>query len=262
MAQNSAPPPSYLANNVTPEAMQAYFVASQRLFRVAPWLVVPDSQAIIAITSEALGLTNAVLSIVGPPLRNSVLVFANALDYANYLHVTSTPVDDSTLSRLPGWTATEFHHGKDIDRAQLLEIKQHDWAIAGPAAFPLPNVRRAGALPHAATPDDIRLLTVVQTALAELIGAEPRLGFTWEPGNPAITRQTSVPFVGGDIQLTLAAPHPDAGKIVAHLQAAAARDALAAKSSVAPSRAPRSSDDKAKDKAKRKAAKAARKKNR
>lgn len=260
MAQTSAQQPSYLANNVTPEAMQAYFVASQRLFRVAPWLVVPDSQAIIAITSETLGLNNAVLSIVGPPLRNSVLVFANALDYANYLHTTSTPVDDTTLSRLPGWTATEFHHGKDIDRGQLLEIKQRDWAIAGPAAFPLPNVRRAGALPQAATPDDIRLLTVVQTALAELIGAEPRLGFTWEPGNPPITREISVPYAGGDMQLTLAAPHPDAGKIVAHLQAAAARDALAAKSS--PSRAARPPADKAKEKAKRKAAKAARKKNR
>jgi hypothetical protein len=254
---------SYVGSEITVAAVHDFFAASQRLFRAAPWSVVPEFAAVLAVTSAELGLQDAVLAIVGPPAASyGAMVFASVEDFATYRQAARAMADftssDDAMSTMPAWVGSEFRPGAAISVRMLHEIKTHGWPIAGPVAFPIITAMNAGGQSRATTAQDVQLITALHHTVAELIATEPRLGFAWEPASPITNRTLQVQLGGAVIAVTLTAPHPHAEVPSANL--AATTSSTGAVNT--PRKDHRSANDISKDKAKRKAQKAARKKNR
>ena len=255
-------PDSYVGSEITVAAVHDFFAASPRLFRAAPWSVVPEFAAVLAVTSAELGLQDAVLAIVGPPAASyGAMVFASVEDFATYRQAARAMADftsaDDAMSTMPAWVGSEFRPGAAISVRMLHEIKTHGWPIAGPVAFPIITAMNVGGQPRATTAQDVQLITALHNAVADLVAAEPRLGFAWEPASPTTTRTLQVQLGGEAIAVTLTAPHPNAPLLVAD-----AAQPTASVGANPPRKDHRSASDISKDKAKRKAQKAARKKNR
>ena len=248
---------SYIGSEFTVAAVHEFFVASQWMFRAAPWRVVPEFAAVFAVNCASLGLLDAVVAVVGPPAASyGTMVFASVEDFASYRRATralaaSTAAIDA-MSIMPAWLGSEFRPGAAISVRMLHEIKTHGWPIAGPVAFPIITAMAACGHSRAATARDVQVLTTLHHAVADLINAELRLGFAWEPGSLATTRTMSVQLGANVVAITLTAPHPNV----------ALPWADAAAGANPPSKAHRAAGDNSKAKAKRKAQKAARKKNR
>lgn len=254
---------SYVGSEFTVAAVHDFFVASQRLFRAAPWSVVPEFAAVVAVTSAELGLHDAVLAIVGPPAASyGTMVFASVEDFATYRQAARAMADftsaDDAMSAMPAWLGSEFRPGAAISVRMLHEIKTHSWPIAGPVAFPIITAMAAGGHARATTAHDLQLITALHHAVAELIATEPRVGFAWEPASPPIQRTLQAKVGAQTVAITLTAPHPHAPLPSADVVAATTAGAGV----LTPRKDHRSTADISKDKAKRKAQKAARKKNR
>jgi hypothetical protein len=56
---------SYLEGDVTVDGTEAMFRAAARLYRTKPWDVIASDSHLIGITSEPLGLRDAVISVIG-----------------------------------------------------------------------------------------------------------------------------------------------------------------------------------------------------
>ncbi len=263
--RSSVAPDSYVGSEISVAAVHDFFLASQRMFRAAPWSVIPEFTAVLAVNCTELGQQDAVLAIVGPPAPNyGAMLFASVADFSAYLHAARAMSDftrtDDAMATMPGWVGSEFRPGAAISARMLLEIKTHNWPIAGPVAFPIITAMTGGGEPRATTAHDVRLLTVLHQAMAELIVAEPRLGFAWEPTSPSTTRTLQVQL-GADaiaLAITLTAPHPQVALPFTGPAATNSTNVSADKSH----KENRSANDVSKDKAKRKAQKTARKKNR
>ncbi|MBP9086676.1 MAG: hypothetical protein KBG15_11195 [Kofleriaceae bacterium] len=262
---------SYISGEFTAAAVHEFFVASQRMFRAAPWSVVPEFAAVFAVRSPELGLQDAVLAIVGPPAPNyGTMVFTSVEDFSRYRTaaraLTDVTFTDDAMATMPAWVGSEFRPGAAISVRMLHEIKNHSWPIAGPVAFPIIIAMTAGGTPRATTAQDVRWITALHHAVAEMIAAEPRLGFAWEPANPATTRTLQVQLGAKNVAITLTAPHPNVALPYADAAQATGADTRSANDApprpFKPRQDQRSATDISKDKAKRKAQKAARKKNR
>ena len=264
---------SYVSDEFTVAAVHEFFVASQRMFRAAPWSVVPEFAAVLAVNCASLGLHDAVVAVVGPPAASyGTMVFASVEDFANYRRAARAMADltaaNDAMSTMPARFGSEFRPGAAISVRMLHEIKTHGWPIAGPVAFPIITAMAAGGVARATTARDVQLLTALHHAIADVINAEPRLGFAWEPTSPTTTRTLAVQLGATSVAITLTAPHPK----VALPSASAAQPTASVARVPAGANLPRTGHgsagdvsrdkDKDKDKAKRKSQKAARKKNR
>ncbi len=256
---------SYVGSEITIAAVRDFFIASQRLFRAAPWSVVPEFAAMFAVNCASLGLHDAVVAVVGPPAASyGTMVFASVEDFASYRQAARAMADftsaDDAMSTMPAWVGSEFRPGAAISVRMLHEIKTHGWPIAGPVAFPIITAMNAGGQPRATTAQDVQLITALHHAVADVIATEPRLGFAWEPASPTITRILQVQLGGAAIAVTLTAPHPHAPLPSPEVAASTGSVAGPGGGVIAPRKDLRSGNDISK--AKRKAQKAARKKNR
>jgi hypothetical protein len=117
--------PSYLAGDVSPDVVGAFFEAAAALYRAAPWKVVTEDQ-VIRVDIARLGIDGCCLSVIGSAGESLGLLLFPSLD----------DFDDFIEGGGNGLLSLSFGPKKMLPPSMIEEIKEYEWRIAAPRAYP------------------------------------------------------------------------------------------------------------------------------
>jgi hypothetical protein len=193
---------SYLSGReVTPECIDGFFRAASAFYRQAPWKVLGETPIEVRLADRA------------EPLYAVVLGSERSLQGLTlYLSERPQPASDGVDAhpvRTEDTVAITFDREDSIPPLMLEERRAHRWALAGPAAFPLPYRRLADGTMREPDAEEFALLTVALRAVAEFAERRSR------PSRSGRSEVEAVPVpgtAGGSIvRLTLPADSPGHG---------------------------------------------------
>jgi hypothetical protein len=209
-AHDADEPPTHFGPGITPDAMASFFRASARLFRAAPWIVIPDDASVLRVTIDSLGVRDAVLSVIGQ-LGESLgfLLFASVHDYEEYLDAAECMKPGDESPQLSPHYALNFDRGAELDPALRKEIATHGWEVAAPNAYPWLIAVDEDVVGRPPTAEELTRFEAIAIALAELTETERELDDCWRRDREVV-RTISAQTHAGTIDVTLAAPY-DAG---------------------------------------------------
>lgn len=198
--------PTYLSPGISAEATRAFFAAAARLFRAAPWKIVPDDLSVFRVTIESLGVRDAVLSVIGQMGRSlGFLFFDSEGDFELYLEAADILQDGGEPPPLPAHFALNYDPGAELDPSLRKEITSHGWEVAGPAAYPW-LIAIDDLLERPPSAEDLTRFEAIALALAEVVETEQGLESAWESG-PGVLRTISTQTRAGTIDVKLQAPY-------------------------------------------------------
>lgn len=138
-------PTSFLAGDITSGAMGALFSAAEELYRVKPWDVVPGDSSAFTVSCEALGLKEAVVSLIGQMGESyGFILFANDAAFDAFLEGSVALQDGGSSEAIPAHLALNFERGADLVPELRKEVSRYHWKVAGPKAYPCLTASDAG----------------------------------------------------------------------------------------------------------------------
>lgn len=206
MEEDDVAAPSYLSSGVGPDAVASFFSAAADLYRALPWQAVPDDQSLFSVTSEALGLHAAALSVIGQMGQSYGLVLFSGLDdFEAYLDAAEAVEQGAELA-LPPHISLNFERGAELADGQRKEVAQHGWEVADPNAYPWLMAVDAELVARPPSAREVTMFEAVARALTGVLAEKEALHAAWHGGEP-VSRTVSVPTHAGEIELTLATPY-------------------------------------------------------
>lgn len=197
--------PSYLSDEISVGAVAALFRAAARLFRAAPWKVVPGEQNLIAVTIESLDLHEAVITVIGQLGESFGLVLFSSIDaFYDYLAGVDT-IQKGGEASLPPHFSLNFERGADLPASLRKEIAAHRWEVAGPTAYPWLVSIDSSATPCAAEAEDLTIAEAIATALTKVLSERKALEAAWRGGEP-VERALTVETHTGNVEVELRIP--------------------------------------------------------
>ena len=199
--------PSDLGKGVAPERVGALCEASADLYKLKPWEVVPDSDILIAITIESLGLIRCSVSVTGQ-LRESygVTVFRYPTDLVLMAHAA----DHDAIHEMP-WTRNLFYEEQEDVPPSLLEaFVDNGWKRSGRNVVPVFVAREEGdpwgqALSHA----DTVMMEAIVRGLVHAFRSESAAVRAAFREDAALKIETVVVVDDEKIEMSIEVPHPD-----------------------------------------------------
>ena len=200
--------PRYLRGDATAEGTAAMFRAAARLYRTSPWNVIAHDNHLIGVTSESLGLRDAVVSVIGQAgqVRGFVL-FACLDDFHQFGDASRWAHQDGSIA-LPGNLALTYVDRAEVGPRLLEEIATHRWELAKAAAYPVIYATDQDALARGPTQREMLRIEAIATSLAEIIHeSRSELEDAFEGGSRLVLHK-ELETSGGKLELTISAPHP------------------------------------------------------
>jgi hypothetical protein len=188
--------------------MGAFFQASARLFRAAPWKVLPDDAGVFSATVEAYGLRGAVLSVIGKLGQNlGFVLFPTRQAFEAYLDAAEAVEQGDDSATIPSHFALNFERGAAISSGLRKEVAARNWEVASPNAYPWLATIAGDFVARPPSTEELALAGALCVALAQWFEKEPAaLRDAWKPGK-AIVRKFAIPTGAGPVEVELAAPH-------------------------------------------------------
>lgn len=193
---------SYLAGGADAATMAALFDAAADLYEAAPWRTITSDQHLLSVTIEALGLRQAVLSVVGQLGRNRGLVlFASYADFQRYLSAGAA-LARGEVRDMPAHFTLHFERGSELAPHLRKQIISHGWRVAGAEAFPWMLVLDEDLVARLPTAREVAIAEVLARAVPRLLhDATPELTAAWQGGKPLV-RRLSIAAKGGRYAVT------------------------------------------------------------
>ena len=199
---------SYLGPQIDPDAIASFFRAAAELHRVAPWTIVPSDDALLAVTIESLDVRDAVMCVIGQAGESLGLVLFPDLAAFDAFVDAADALERGEAPALPPHLSLNFERGADLDTSLRKEIAEHGWVVAGADAYPVLTAMDEDML---ARPHSARELTIGETlalVLCQLPEDREALQQAWRGGAP-VEWTISVRTHAGEVEVSLAVPHPD-----------------------------------------------------
>lgn len=153
--------PSYLSGGrIDPALVRGLFEAAARLYRAAPWTIVPSDTDLLTIDIPSLGAEGLCVSIIGQ-MRESLGLVAFA-----------SRADLDRFAAAPGGKSGARSLGLSFDRLDVLpprmreEIAAHGFPLAGPDAAPVLVRTDGDSLPRPLVADDFVLGRIITAGVA------------------------------------------------------------------------------------------------
>lgn len=197
---------SYLGAGIDRERIKALFHAAAVLWHAAPWDVILSDECLIRISSDSLGLRDAVVSVVGQhrTMFGFILFPGGVDDFATFVRNAGS-VQRGMRPRAPSHLSLNYLEGRELPASSRREIAARHWEIAAPGAYPMPAAVDGDPLGRMATPDELVTIECVALALADLVAKEPQLSdATFGVGS--FERAIVVDAHGGSVTLSASAP--------------------------------------------------------
>ena len=211
------PDAGWLGEGFEAAAVAGFFDAMAALWRAAPWDVVPDEDALVSVTVEALDVRDAVAVVIGRMGESfGVLLFDGAADRDRYVEIGEAMRrgDVHEAARLGGEAGMPAHTGlsfdpvDDLAPVRVAERDEHGWALADERAFPSLLCAAPDLQPRPPTATDLALGEAVARAFA-LASADAGFVAAWEAAygdDEPFERTLRVPVHGGPVDVRLSVP--------------------------------------------------------
>ena len=202
--------PTYLTPGMTPDAVASLFRNAARLFRAAPWKIIPDDSSVMSITIPSLGIEGGALSIIGRMGESlGFVLFPDDVAFDMYLEAAEAMQKGNVPSQMPPHFALNFEPGAEMSAEERKEISTHAWEIAGPNAYPWLGAVDEDLVARPPTPKESTIAEAISLGLVALIDQDKKqLRDAWKHGKGFRTTMT-VSTHAGPVEITLAAPYDD-----------------------------------------------------
>src|SRR5687768_2992882 len=145
--------PSFLAGDVPPDVVGDFFDAAAALYRAAPWRIVTEDQ-VVRVDITRLGIDGRCLSVIGSAGESLGLLLFPSLD----------DFDDFIGGGGSGLLSLSFGPKRMLPPSMIEEIKEYEWRVAAPKAYPSVLSLDAKREPLRVTERDYEVLTASAVA--------------------------------------------------------------------------------------------------
>ncbi len=129
--------PAYLDTGLSTARIAAFFEAAAALYRSAPWQTVPHDACLVGVTIEALGVHNAVLSVIGQMEQSYGLsLFVDMPDYMRY-QIAADAMRTGGEPDIPPHCVLSFEAGAQVSDVIRREVAEHGWPVADAHGYPV-----------------------------------------------------------------------------------------------------------------------------
>ena len=199
---------SYLEDGkITSDTMRRFFAAAARLWKMAPWKNVYDSQ-LLRLDCPALDARDKVVSIIGNLGESfGVLVFDSLDGFEAMAEYSDAHMAGKQMSNLGTRIfSINFERGSDIPKAMRREIDQHGWRVPDANAYPRIQWIDPDRMLRPLTDRDVVFATACAEAIAEFFARHGNdiAGGTFKQARERIALED----LPGLPTVELAAPHP------------------------------------------------------
>lgn len=209
MAEDSEIQPSYLAPDIGPDAVAAFFRAAAGLFRARPWKTVPSDRSLFSMTIEELGLRDIAMSIIGHLGQSrGFILFSDIENFEAFLDAAEA-MEQGDEPVLPPHFALSFERGAELAPALRKEIAAHRWEVAGPEAHPWLAAMDEDLVARPPTAGEVTMAEAVALALVRVLSEKKALLAAWK-GGPVFERRVLVTTHAGPLEVVLRAPFEEA----------------------------------------------------
>ncbi len=196
---------SYYLSQLEPDACASFFRAAAGLYRAAPWKVVPSDQDLLALDTEALGIRDGVVVVIGQMEQNrGVILFEGWEDFEAFLEVAAA-VDPADRPKMPPHLDLNFESPEGVPDALVREVRESDWEVADAGAIPWLVAVDEDLVPRPPTPREVTIGEALSRALPVVLAEKDEMLDAWE-GGPPVSRTLSVHTHAGEIDVTLRVP--------------------------------------------------------
>jgi hypothetical protein len=179
-----------------------------RLYETRPWEIVASDDSLIGITSESLGLRDAVVSVVGQAgLVYGFLLFAS-LDDCHQFGDASERIQRGEAAKYPCHLALTYVRRGDVGPALLAEIAAHRWKLAGARAYPVILALDEDGAGRGPTRSEMLRIEAVAASLVEIFGDHNDELEATLRGESAMALRELVETSGGEIEVSVSVPAP------------------------------------------------------
>jgi hypothetical protein len=201
----AALPPDPTMNQVPTAMTAAFFQAAAEVYRARPWDQIPSDSAILLLSSEALGLSDAAVSVIGQSGEShGLLLFDDTASFLGFSHAAMSGARPEELFDHMPFQSLTFMPSEEYPSPLARQIRSNRWEIAGPNAMPL-LMRHEGGRPRQNDAVDVVRAIVVCKGLLGLMRKHPQLRRTWTDGQPFETIVT-VDMAGEHLETKWKAP--------------------------------------------------------
>ena len=129
-------PVVYSSIGADPRVVESYFSSVAALYESKPWKSIPHDQCLISVTSEELGLRDAVVSVIGKENTSfGIVLFDSLADHEHYT-LWADEMEHGQDPGLPSHRSLLFESAAEISPETRKDIARHQWTVAGPNAYP------------------------------------------------------------------------------------------------------------------------------
>ena len=175
----SSLPPDIALTRIPDALAGSFFAAAASLYRLQPWRHVPSDSAVLRLSIEALGVSNAILSVIGHAGESyGVLVFSSAHDFLSFTSQAEAGIHPTMLHDCFPIMSVTFSAPEPLVEPLLARAKRAGWDIAGPRAIPRLGCYQQ-SVPQRTTPDHILQAIALCKGMSCLIESHPGLISAW-----------------------------------------------------------------------------------
>jgi hypothetical protein len=184
------------------------FRAAARLHGVKPWKIVPRDDTLLGITSEPLGLRDAVVSVIGQAGQAYGFVLFASLDDCHQFGDASERIQEGEEARFPCHLALTYVRRGDVGPTLLAEIAAHRWQVAGARAYPVILAIDEDGAGRAPTRSEMLRVEAVAASLVEIVGEHRAELEAALDGESKMALRALVATSAGAIEVSVSVPAP------------------------------------------------------
>jgi hypothetical protein len=197
---------SFLGDDITAEDVGAMFAAAARMYRVAPWKVLPPDVC-IGVSCDILGIVEGAMVVVGQMGQAYGFSLLSSMDKARaFFDACRAHGRGGEPPEVPGHIMFGYDARDEMPDELVHEVARHGWELASRDAYPAPTVLDDDRVARGLTRHEMLGLTAVIKALADLVEAEPELAEAWEQNDRTLTWNQTVETTTGSVKVELRVP--------------------------------------------------------
>ncbi|MEJ7729939.1 MAG: hypothetical protein WKG00_12040 [Polyangiaceae bacterium] len=200
---------SYLGGGaLSADRMATFFSTAGRLWRAAPWDIVPSDSHLLGVDVPALGLTGVCVSIIGQAGQSFGLLAFESIAAQRAFVAAGERARAGVASRAIGcrMMAVSFDHAADLPAEMAAEADRHGWVLPGPGLYPSLISMDADGVPRPADADDLTLAIAIAGATAQFFERHTR--WTGSQARP-VTGRYLVDEAAPGLEVEVTVPYPD-----------------------------------------------------
>lgn len=197
---------TYSMTGASEKAIGDFFDAAAQLYRAKPWSKVPHDQSLISVSIDALGVSQAPLSVIGQMGEHfGIVLFDQLADHERYTMIGDA-IDRGLEANFPPHSFLSFDPAKELEDILRKEISSHGWQVAGTKAYPLLMAPAEDRTMRPISPRDLTLFNAIAQALTSALSTTEFIDAHY--GGPSTKFEQTVSTDSGAIKVVLESPYP------------------------------------------------------